>query len=228
VSQSQILISLLLGDKLNSDDLEFGLEGGVNFAKISNLDSNDYKLYWSLGFYFDIRIKDNWFLYTGLLGKANMGTNKLTTSDLEYLDTIIYEEDGTYSQNMNYLIVPALIKYKFNNHLYLEAGPQVGYMTRAWIEYNSKVGNREGRLREFNKDQINRFDFGISTGIGYHLLKGTGWQIGLRYYWGLTNVYKFNSGNKNRSLHFKLNIPIGAGKAAKKQKEKAQEDANDP
>jgi len=38
--QSQVLISLLFGDKLNSDGLEFGLEGGLNFSKISGLEAN--------------------------------------------------------------------------------------------------------------------------------------------------------------------------------------------
>ncbi|MCD4788577.1 MAG: hypothetical protein K8R37_01155 [Bacteroidales bacterium] len=34
-SQSQILISLILGDKLNSEGLEFGLEGGFNWSNVS-------------------------------------------------------------------------------------------------------------------------------------------------------------------------------------------------
>lgn len=36
-SNGQVLISLLLGDKLNSGKLEFGLDGGVNWSNISNL-----------------------------------------------------------------------------------------------------------------------------------------------------------------------------------------------
>ena len=35
--QSQVLISLLLGDKLNTGGLEFGLEGGINWPKVSCL-----------------------------------------------------------------------------------------------------------------------------------------------------------------------------------------------
>ena len=38
-AQSQILLSLLFGDKLNSDGLEFGLEGGFNWASFIILDS---------------------------------------------------------------------------------------------------------------------------------------------------------------------------------------------
>jgi hypothetical protein len=37
-ANSQVLISLLLGDKLNSEKLKFGLDGGVNFATISKED----------------------------------------------------------------------------------------------------------------------------------------------------------------------------------------------
>jgi len=37
---SQILISLLFGDKLNSEKLEFGLDGGFNFSQMSNFESS--------------------------------------------------------------------------------------------------------------------------------------------------------------------------------------------
>jgi len=32
--QSQVLIALLLGDKLNSGKIEFGLDGGLNYSSI--------------------------------------------------------------------------------------------------------------------------------------------------------------------------------------------------
>jgi hypothetical protein len=35
---SQVLISLIFGDKLNSPKVEFGLEGGANFSTITNLE----------------------------------------------------------------------------------------------------------------------------------------------------------------------------------------------
>lgn len=37
--QSQVLLSLIFGDKLNSDGVEFGLEGGYNFSNVSNLEA---------------------------------------------------------------------------------------------------------------------------------------------------------------------------------------------
>ena len=57
-SHSQVLISLLLGDKLNSDKLEFGLETGVNFEKIEGFESTDRKAFFNIGFYFDLKLKN--------------------------------------------------------------------------------------------------------------------------------------------------------------------------
>ena len=59
-ANSQVLISLLLGDALNIPIMiEFGLDGGVNFANIANLESSESLAMFNLGFYFDIRIKES-------------------------------------------------------------------------------------------------------------------------------------------------------------------------
>jgi hypothetical protein len=36
-SRAQVIISLLLGDKLNTGKIEFGLDGGVNYPSIRGL-----------------------------------------------------------------------------------------------------------------------------------------------------------------------------------------------
>jgi len=91
-SQSQILITLLLGDKLNSPNLEFGLDGGVNWTRISGMETSSFATKWNLGFYFDIRLKNQWWLYTGVLVKSNMGVDKLTDKDLDFLQASVWED----------------------------------------------------------------------------------------------------------------------------------------
>ena len=215
IAQSQVLISLLLGDKLNSDGLEFGLETGFNWSKISNMDSSKSLATFNIGFYFDIRMKNQWYLYTGVLVKSNLGLDELTATDLELLDATIYEEDGDYSQILNYFLIPALAKYKFDNYMYLEGGPQIGLMYKSWIEYNSDAGGKDAKIKEYNKDMINKFDAGFTFGLGYNIGKGRGMTIGAKYYFGLIDVYKDISGTKNNSLFLKVNIPVGAGKKDK-------------
>jgi hypothetical protein len=56
-AQSQVLISLLLGDKLNAPGLEFGLEVGNNWSTLSNMETSKKFSTFNLGFYFDIKMK---------------------------------------------------------------------------------------------------------------------------------------------------------------------------
>jgi hypothetical protein len=59
--QGQVIISLLLGDKLNSGQVEFGLDGGINFPSIRGLSGGDSEGLFNIGFYFDIKTKNpNW------------------------------------------------------------------------------------------------------------------------------------------------------------------------
>jgi len=224
-SHSQVLITLLLGDKLNSDGLEFGLEGGVNWTNISGFETKEYARKWNLGFYFDIRLKNQWALYTGVLVKSNFGVDKLTDADLNTLGASIYINSnderitGDYSQKINAFMVPALIRYKFKNHMYVEAGPQFSLMYKSWVEFEADVDGRDAIFKEYNKDKINKVDAGIMAGVGYKLLRGKGWTIGAKYYYSFVDVFKDISGTKNSSIYLKLEIPIGAGEKAQKKKE---------
>ena len=219
-ANSQVLISLIFGDDLNSDKVEFGLDGGFNWSQIGNLDSSSSYRTFNLGFFFDILLKNNWSIYTGVLVKAQMGSDKLSQADLDFLEIIPQEEEGRYTQRLSYFLVPGLMRYNFPNRIYLEAGPQFGLMHKASVDFEAKTDNQDIRIKEFNKDKINRIDAGASAGIGYRLRPRKGVSLGLRYYYGFVNVYKGRSGTNNRSLFLKVTLPIGAKKREKKDKEK--------
>lgn len=212
VAKSQVLISLLLGDKLNSDGLEFGLEGGYNWSGVTGLETSDLRSTFNLGFYFDIRLKDPWYFYTGTLVKSSLGVANLTMNDLNTLGISPRPEEGQYDQQINYFLVPAFIKYKFPNRFYLEAGPQFGLRSKGFVEFESNAKDPKVLVREDNKNDINRIDVGIAGGFGYKLKKGPrGMSVGVKYHHGLTSVYKdFKS--YNRGFFLKINVPIGAGK----------------
>ncbi len=226
---SQVLISLLLGDKLNSDKIDFGLEGGGNFSSIFNMDSKKYVSDWNLGFYFVIGLKNNWYVNTGVLVKAKMGAGTLTSKDLDFLgiphiDSC--EAGGKYHQKINAFLVPAMMRYKFDNGFYVEGGLQASLRYKAWVEYKVKNDEKEIDIKKFNKEMTNPIDVGALAGIGYRFKKRTGWTLGIKYYYGFANVYKGVSGTRNNSLFLKANIPIGAGEQAqKKRAEKAKKRA---
>ncbi len=213
--QSQILISLLFGDKLNSPGIEFGLEGGINMSKVSGLETKRSLQTFGLGFYFDIRLKNKISLSTGVLVKSTFGANKLKANDLKELNTVKFDTTGDYRLRLSYFMVPILLRYTLSNHFYIEGGTQAGLMYRSNVEFNSNIDGADARIRDYNKDQINKIDVGAMCGIGYKLRKGTGMTIGIKYYYGFVDVVKNISGTKNSSLFVKVNIPIGRGKVNK-------------
>lgn len=220
-SQSQILISLLFGEKLNSPGIEFGLEGGLNYSTISGFESNNYLGNYYLGFYFDIRLKEPaLWLSTGVMVKSGLGVAKLTASDLEFLQTDTFPENGDYSQVIKYFLVPVMVKYKFKNSLFVELGVQTGLRRRdSFVEFESDIEGQERRIRTINYEDINVIDFGGIAGVGYTFFKGSGLTFALKYYYGFTNVYTGVDGKSNRSIFIQFNVPVGAGKKNIKQNE---------
>jgi hypothetical protein len=227
MAQSQVLISLLLGDKLNSGKLEFGLNGGVNFSNITNIDPSKFHTGFHIGFYFDILLKEkkNWWLHTGVIVKSPMGANALAPYSLDDPDLDSLFVDGGVDRNIRYYNVPILVRYKFEKEVFIELGPMLGLLNRKAKDLFYTDINSKKDLTYENKivDEMNRLDVGIVAGIGYHLLKGTGMNFGIRYYQGLRNLPKTKPAKPqyNQSLYLFVSIPVGAGAKAK-EKEKKQ------
>lgn len=222
IAQSQVLISLLFGDKLNSPNIEFGLEGGANFSTISNLDS-DYRTDFNLGFYFDFNLKNpSWIFNTGVIVKSTMGTKGIAVYSLndEKLDAAFAE--GSVDRKINYFNVPLMIKYKFDNNIYVKAGTQLGLLSKATDEFSQNYNGEDLEYKNNIRDKIHVIDAGLAFGLGYRLKTGNGINLGLQYYYGLVPLLKGdNSPNQyNRSLYVTAGLPIGKGKANKKAAEK--------
>lgn len=223
-ANSQVLISLLLGDKLNTEKLKFGLDGGVNFSNISHVDPSKYKAYFNLGFYFDFLLKQKtqWYLHTGVLVKSTMGAQHLNTYTLgdANLDSLFV--NGNIERELSYFNVPVLVRYKFRNELFVEAGAMLGLLYKAYDVFYNEIDEKKDLSYKYNvRDLYNRIDAGVEAGIGYNVIKGTGYNFGLRYYYGLNGLFKDNSGDPQRNSSFYLfaSLPVGAGEKAKAKAE---------
>lgn len=217
VGHSQVIISLIFGDKLNTDAIEFGLDGGLNISGMSGFESASPVLDFNLGFYFDFRIKSQWYINTGVEVKSNVGLDKLTENDVAILDpTIFYSDSGTYRQEVNYFEVPANIKYRFKNNFYIKVGPQFALRGKSFLIFEGEANNRDVEVKSKNGTLFDRFQVSALGGIGYKLKQGEGMYIEVRYYYGLTNAFKGDDHNiHNNSLYFNVGIPIGKDKTPK-------------
>jgi hypothetical protein len=225
-ARSQVLISLIFGDKLNSPFLEFGLEGGLNLSDISGLESSGTNPGFNLGFYFDFRSKKNpaWMINTGVIVKSPMGAHHLPVYSLDDVNLDNTFEGGSVNREIRYFNVPILIKYQFKNRIYVKTGPQFGLLASAFDEFTNEINKNDVTYKKKIRDEIRVIDAGIALGTGYHMNVGNGLNITIQYYYGLVPVMKGDGPNVyNRSLYLTAGIPIGKGKAAQRRAEKNAE-----
>jgi hypothetical protein len=221
-SNGQVLISLLLGDNLNTGKIEFGLDGGVNFPDMRGLDDGKMKAAFNLGFYFDIKLKDpDWMIHTGVLVKSSLGTSGLPAYALDEPGLDEAFADGEVRRKINYFNVPIAMKYKFENNFYVEAGVMPALRAKAYDIFTAEVNNDDLEYKVDIRDEIHQLDFGLIGGIGYRLMGGNGMNLSVRYYYGIVDVVIDDSSpdQYNTSLYLAVGIPIGAGKAKEKREQ---------
>jgi hypothetical protein len=213
-SKAQVLISLLFGDKLNSEKIEFGLEGGLNRSFFNDTPEANGLNNFNLGFYFHLLLKNDSYFSTGVMVKSNVGATGMPTYPVgdEDIDSVF--EDGNLTTKASYFYVPALFHQRSSNRWYIEAGPMVGLRTKVRDIFDVTAQGGDLEYTRDVSDQFKRLDAGLMGGLGYKLKKQTkSMAIGVNYYYGLVNVSKQEDQKiRNSSIYLYVKIPIGAGK----------------
>lgn len=222
--RGQVLISLLLGDKLNSGKVEFGLDGGANYPNIRGLEEGELKGSFNIGFYFDIKTKHpDWMIHTGVLVKASLGASGLPVYSLNNTNLDNIFATGEVQRKINYFNVPIGAKYKFGPRLYAIGAMMPSLRAKAYDVFTATANNDEAEYKRDIRNEIHRLDFGVMGGLGYRLMGGNGMNLTVRYYYGLVDVVINDTTPEqyNSSLYLAVGIPIGAGKAKEKAQQKS-------
>ncbi|MBL7903122.1 MAG: PorT family protein [Bacteroidia bacterium] len=221
--KSQVIISLIFGEALNSPRVEFGLDGGLTLSQMPGLSPSSRLNTFNLGFYFDFKFKNMaWMINTGVLVKSTVGAESIPVYPVENSNINTVFKDGQVTRKLSYFYVPVFLKHKFKSNFFVKGGIQLGLMHKAYDEFSTSIDEDED-LQFSNKiiDNYKRLDAGVTAGIGYRLMGGNGMNLGIQYYEGLMNITKDGQGtfHRNRALYINVGIPIGAAK----KKEKLQE-----
>ena len=209
---AQVLISLLLGDALNTPKIEFGLEGGWSHSYIYSIDDTDPINNFDLGFYFHILMKNNSYLSTGVKVKSNVGGTGMPVYSMGDASFDSVFAGGTLTKKIPGFYVPILFHQRIKQKWYVEAGPQLGLLYKQLdiFEVEKMGGDLEFKLDV--KDQYKHIDAGLTAGLGYKFSKvQKSTSIGVNYYYGLVDVSKNPEYKiKNSAFYFFVKIPIGA------------------
>lgn len=135
--------------------------------------------------------------HIGLYGES------FISNDISIQPELLYSQQGyeirssnsTFTQKLNYINLPIMLKAYPSEHFFLETGPQIGLAISHKEELESSILDT---TEEFDPSS---FDWGINFGSGFKTK--TGVSLGVRYHLGLGDLY--DEGNpKNRVWQFYL------------------------
>lgn len=214
--KGQVLISLLFGDALNTEKIEFGLIGGLNRSYIRTISDAEGLNNFNIGFYFHIQTMKNSYLSTGVLVKSNVGATGMPTYPIGEPDFDDVYSEGVLTKKIPVFYVPILFQQRFNQRWYIEAGPQLGLIHQATDIFDVEGYGGDLSYTTNTRGQYQYFDFGFYGGVGFKVLKRQkSTSIGVGYYIGLSDVAKDAYPEiKNSSFYLFCKIPIGIGKEA--------------
>ncbi|ROH99732.1 porin family protein [Chryseobacterium daecheongense] len=164
----------------SSSPVAFGIKAGMNVSSLSKdegLDDQKSKIGFNGGVFANIPVASSFSVQPELL-YSQYG------SKAEY--TILGDKYSS-STNLDYLTVPVMFQYNALPNLYLEAGPEFGFMLSAKNKVKNETTGNSSTTEDF-KDDLNTFNFGIGLGAGYYFTPNIG--LTARYVAGLTDIAK--------------------------------------
>jgi hypothetical protein len=156
--------------QLQLQDIRFGAKAGLNLATHvgDGTDIVSNRTAFHIGGIAEIQIMDKLFLAPEILYSAQGSKEK---------DTFF---EDTYK--IDYLIIPVMVNYYVAENFSLNAGPQLGILLRAKVDFEEDGTKFTIDSREYYSD----LDLSLDIGAGYRLGNGLFFQG--RYNIGLTNV----------------------------------------
>lgn len=215
MKKSNVLITLLtLFSVISfSQEVKFGLKGGLNIANQSNpalsglvQGKTSFLIGFNIGGYVEIELANKISIQPELSFSLQGG--KLSYVDYIRTDPFYPEESVNVElvDKLSYINIPIMFKYNVADEITLELGPQLGILVSSTTNASFNGSTISGNSSENSKAFYNSVDYGINLGAGYNMSEDI--TVGIRYYKGVSNIGKYSSEIKNNvfsiSLFYKL------------------------
>jgi len=217
-SQAQVLMSLIFGDKLNNENNLFGVHVDYSWNTMSGVNADGTMKSFNMGLFFTHKLDENWHLNVEMLAKYQRGADGIPFYDLGDPNLNAFYKDAKVLRKINYLSIPAALRYAYNGKYFIELGPQLSFHTKAKDVLEVDLPQGDMTLDVDIRDQVQRFEFGFLTGIGMYIDKERVNALGVRFQGGFSDVMKNLDGNQHNSqVAIYANLPIGRGKMKTKE-----------
>jgi hypothetical protein len=163
-----------------------GIKGGYNLAAVS--------------FDGDGETEQRHGFHIGVYGESFISESFSIQPELMYSQQgyKITNSSGTFTQKLDYINLPLMLKAYPSKNFFLEAGPQIGLAISHKEEY-------DGLFSGSQEYDPNNFDWGVNFGGGFKTDSGI--SLGVRYHLGLGDLYDEGKA-QNRVLQFSLGFDL--------------------
>jgi len=191
-AQGQVLIGMLFGGALASENFNIGFEIGMNLSNVDGLNGASLSRGTLLGLYGSWRFSEHFHLYTAILPLSAKGAKDAEPIALNdpTLDPLV--ATGKMSRELGYFDIPVIVQFaqRRTDGFRIGAGPQVGILLSAKDRYEGLTPQGTGVTIENDiEGSTQRFDAGVAFDTEYRFAK-IPLAIGVRYYYGLTDTMK--------------------------------------
>lgn len=181
-----LFLYAILTNAQNKSNNNGGIKGGYNLAAVSF--DGEGKTSQRHGF------------HIGVYGESFLGESVSLQPELLYSQQGFEIENsfGKFTQKVNYINLPLMLKIYPVKNLFFEIGPQVGLTIYHKEEYEGLFSSS----KEFVPDN---FDYGVNFGTG--IKTDSGVSLSVRYHLGLGDIYNSEKA-QNRVWLFSLGFDL--------------------
>ncbi|UGS21864.1 porin family protein [Flavobacterium cyclinae] len=178
-------LALVVFGVSQAQEIKYGAKAGLNISNVSgDIENNKPLIGAHLGAFVEVKLTDKFAFQPELLFSMQGVKIDYSESAVDY--SYSYKEDN----KINYLNVPLMAKYFATEKLFLEAGPQIGFVLSAKSdieETETFMGITDSFSGDVDiKDNLKSVDFGLNFGLGYEFTSQ--FFASARYNVGLTNI----------------------------------------
>lgn len=188
----------------DSDLVQLGVKGGVNFANLTGDDIGDTESRTSFhaGFVAEVPYSER-FSMQGEVMYSGQGFDINNSGQDNFLDN-----DDNVEYQLDYIQVPIMAKYYVVEGLSVLAGPQIGFKINEEIDYQPNSDAGDINIEDTSLPEAEDIEFSVVGGLEYKF--DNGFFVQGRYIYGVSKLLKESDLMGDPSVHNSV-IQAGVG-----------------
>ncbi len=154
-----------------------GIKGGLNLSNLISDNVTDNKV--REGFHIGVYGQ----LFSSPAFTIQPEVNFSTKGNESHFNEGIIDQKVQW--NLSYIDIPILAVFKLGRAAEIHVGPYWSYLVGANIDFDGDLSND---FRDVDRDNFEKWDYGLAGGIGFNLGKAA--QLGARYNYGMKEIAK--------------------------------------